>query len=107
MVTPMELQVLFMQEGRAARQADRTARAPAEARGRVRRQMAEKGKQNTVESVNDSDESQNVDEEGGQGSAGYFARRQRQDPEVSSEKKTDKKPPPDLEGKGDVMDLKI
>ncbi|MFP4687157.1 MAG: hypothetical protein ACLFN5_03505 [bacterium] len=106
MVTPMDLQVLFMQEGRAARHADRVEKSPAEARAATARKIAQESQEDSVNSANEAAAARDIDEEGGgQGGAGYFARRRSQAPEIEEEE--EKKPPPDLEGKGDVMDLKI
>ncbi len=106
MVTPMELQVLFMQEGRAAREVDKAQKAPAESRARSARKIAQESQEETVDSADESAEAKSVDEEGKQGSPGYFARRRTQAPEVAEEEE-EGKPTPGLEGKGDVMDLKI
>ncbi|MGM0380538.1 MAG: hypothetical protein ACQEP7_00975 [bacterium] len=105
MVTPMELQVLFMQESRAASETDKHKRFPAQRRAQIARRRIAETKRESVDEV-DTAETKTVDEEGGQGSAGYFAQRQQQAPELAEEEKN-KPPPSEEEGKGNVMDLTI
>ncbi|GEM_PF-5731920 len=103
-VTPMDLQVLFMQEGRAAKSADR-AKNFAETMRTVRayRKKYASGREN-VKQIDDA-RSKNIDEEGSQGGAtGYFAHRRQQEPELQEEEEERKDLEPEL---GKMMDLKI
>ncbi len=93
-----------MQESRAAEEAEKIKRFPAEQRGQVARRRIAESQRESVDEV-DTTETKTVDEEGGQGSAGYFAHRGNQAPELAEEE--EKLPPSDEEGKGDVMDLTI
>jgi len=105
MVTPMDLQVLFMQESRAADEAEKIKRFPAERKGDIARRRIAETKRESVDNVNTA-ETKTVDEEGSQGSPGYFAHRREQAPELVEEEE-DMASPSGEEGKGDVMDLTI
>ncbi len=98
-VTPMDLQVLFMQENRAAKETDRQRRFQSEVRSRQARKNIYRSLSEAVDDI-DAAETKTVDEEGRQGSAGYYPRRREREPESSSE------PPPSVEeGKGGLLDL--
>ncbi len=103
-VTPMDLQVLFMQEGRAAKEADKAKNFAETMRSfRSYRQKYARGREN-VKEIDDA-RSKNVDEEGGQGGApGYFAHRRQQEPELQEEEEERKDLEPEL---GKMMDMKI
>lgn len=103
-VTPMDLQVLFMQEGRAAKETDKQKNFAREKRARTARRLKAQDLRENVDSVNTA-ESKTVDEEGSQGSASYFARRQQQEPEMEEEDLEEKVA--EEEGLGNMMDLKI
>lgn len=105
MVTPMDLQVLFMQESRAAKEVDKIKRFPADQRSKTAQRRIAETKRKSVEET-DTTQTKTVDEEGGQGAPGYFAQRRQQAPELSEENENDP-PPSEEEGKGDVMDLTI
>ncbi len=92
-----------MQESRAAEEVEKIKRFPAEQKGRRARRMAAENQRESVDEVNTT-EAKTVDEEGGQGSAGYFAHRRQQAPELAEE---EEHPPVEEEGKGDVMDITI
>lgn len=101
-VTPMDLQVLFMQESNAAREAKRLQKHGQEVKSRMARKTAYRSLRESVDAADDVD-SKRVDEEGGQGTPNYFARRpyqpeEREQPERERAKE---------EGKGDRIDLTI
>ncbi len=104
-VSPMDLQVLFMQEGRAAKESDKLDRAAKRHRSTTARRLEAEELRENVDSVNTT-ESKTVDEEGGQGAAGYFARRQEQEAELEEEEVEEKKVSEE-EGVGNMMDLRI
>lgn len=101
-VTPMDLQVLFMQEKNAADQASRQKRFPREVRNRISRRTVA---QSLREDVDETDEiaGQRIDEEGRQGAPNYFARRQpRHQPDGGQRDDSPKE-----DGKGAQIDLKV
>jgi hypothetical protein len=100
-VTPMDLQVLFMQEGKAAKQADRLQRFPKEVRNRIGRRTVAESLRESVDAT-ESAETKVVDEDGGQQPAQYFSRRQPRHRETETKKES-----PDEEGKGAQIDLKV
>jgi hypothetical protein len=100
-VTPMDLQVLFMQEGKAAKQADRLQRFPKEVRNRIGRRTVAESLRESVDET-DSAETKVIDEDAGQQTQ-YFSRRQPR----HREPEEDTNNAPDEEGKGAQIDLKV
>lgn len=72
-VTPMDLQVLFMQESRAAREADRMRRFPAEVRDRIGRRTVAESLRGSIDAT-EAAESKIIDGEGGGQSPNHFMR---------------------------------
>lgn len=100
-VTPMDLQVVFMQEGRVAREAERQRRFPSEVRDRLGRRTVAESLRESVDAT-EAAESKIVEEDGGRGS-NYFFRggpRHRPPEEGNGEES------PREEGKGAQIDLK-
>lgn len=101
-VSPMDLQVLFMQEQKAAKRASRDKRFPKEVRNRISRQTIARSLRESVEGT-DEIEGKEIDEEGRQGAPNYFARRQpRHRPSEESRGERAKE-----EGKGAQIDLTV
>lgn len=101
-VSPMDLQVLFMQEHKAAKQSLREKRFPKEVRNRISRQTVAQSLRESVEDT-DSIEGKEIDEEGRQGAPNYFARRLHRHPPREEETGELNRE----EGKGAQIDLKI
>jgi len=100
-VTPMDLQVVFMQEGRVAREAERKRRFPSEVRDRLGRRTVAESLRESVESTEAMD-SKVVEEDGGRGSSYFFRGRPRHRPEDEDTRGE----APEEEGKGARIDLK-
>ncbi|MFB6346052.1 MAG: hypothetical protein ABEK50_09805 [bacterium] len=101
-VTPMDLQVLFMQEKNAANRASREKRFPKEVRNRISRQTVAQSLRENVDAA-DSARGKEIDEEGSQGSPNYFARRQ---PRHRNEEESNDQGSRE-DGKGAQIDLRI
>lgn len=100
-VSPMDLQVLFMQEGKVANQAEKKRKSASAKRSRLGRKTAFRSLQENVDAADEID-SKMVDGEGGQ-SANYFPRR-RHRREHSDEKSGEEKASSE-QGKGGCIDL--
>jgi hypothetical protein len=99
-VTPMDLQVVFMQEGKAAREAERQRRFPSEVRNRLGRRTVAESLRESVDAT-EAAESKVIEEDGGRGSTYFFRGRPRHRPE---EEENGGKAPQE-EGKGAQIDL--
>lgn len=96
-VTPMDLQVIFMQEPAAAKEADKRRRQENIRQSRLAELSRYRSKNPTVGATEDSTAAQEIDDEGSGGGANYRGRSGAQEEEEEQEK-------PKEEGKGDVMD---
>lgn len=99
-VTPMDLQVLFMQEGRAAREADRMRRFPSEVRNRIGRRTVAESLRESVDAT-ESAEAKVIDGEGGRQAPNNFLRRGPRHQESAEEPGATSE-----EGKGAQIDLR-
>jgi len=93
-VSPMDLQVLFMQEPAAAKEADKRRRMEEARQTRLASLTKYRSNNPSVEAADAAAEVQQTGDDGGGGGAQYQQREQ-------SEKQEER---PDEEGKGDVMD---
>lgn len=100
-VTPMDLQVLFMQESSVSREAERMRRFPEEVRNRLGRRTVAESLRETVDEA-EAAEAKVIDEEEGQRPPNYLFRtapRHRNPEETENDQ-------PQEEGKGAQIDLK-
>jgi len=95
-VTPMDLQVLFMQEPAAAKEADKRRRKEEARKTRLGNLARYRSHNPEVEATEESAVPEEVSDEGGGGRRRY---RHREQEEESEEEQ------PQEEGKGDVMDF--
>jgi hypothetical protein len=96
-VTPMDLQVIFMQEPAAAKEADKKRRSEEARRSRLANLSRYRSKNLSVGEAESSAAATEVDDEGG-GQGGRYRGRFGGQPEEEQNEK------PKEEGKGDVMD---
>lgn len=99
-VTPMDLQVLFMQESRASREAERMRRFPSEVRNRIGRRTVAESLRESVDAT-EAAEAKVIDEEGGRQAPNYFLRRG-----PRHQGSTEEPEAPEEEGKGAQIDLR-
>ncbi len=103
-VTPIDLQVLFMQEGRAARELDRSKKFSQEMGSFKALLRAHQAQDEQVKKI-ETTELTTVDGEKGGGNNSYYNHRKNQDPNQPESKK----PTPDAKDpdRGRRIDLKI
>lgn len=97
-ITPMDLQVLFMQEPAAAKEADKRRRMEETRQTRLASLTKYRSNNPSVQSTEATAEGQQVNAEGGGGGTRY--RRREQDEESDQPEERVKE-----EGKGDVVDF--
>lgn len=97
-VTPMDLQVLFMQEPAAAKESEKKRRAKEARQTRLGNLSRYRSHNPTVQSTEDSAAPAEIDDEGGGNQGRYRGGGAGEDEEEEKER-------PSEEGKGDVVDF--
>lgn len=103
-VTPMGLQVVFMQESNVAKETKRSQDFQKNQKSRKAKDWVSRNKMLDVDEIDETDSRKVEDDGGGDGS---FVPSQRRGPDEGEEDDDDESSPagPQEEGKGDVLDM--